>query len=322
MHENSDRLSFSFPVNELTVVVLNRGSPDLTIRCVRSLLDDGVPPNRVVIVDNGSEDDSYVRFQAELSDCVLLRIEQNVGFARAANAGARLLQAKAYLFVDNDAFVHLPGSVDALLHCLSDESVGIVMARILNEDLTLQPSVYPLQTPGVAFVLATGLTRLLPNPWQPLWGWRWDHSTSREIAAAAGVVMLVRGAVWSELAGFPEHALLYADDIDMCWRARRRGWRVWFTTAAEFVHLGSATIARDFDRVRRAELIAHADAEMTRRNLGPLSARTTLASKSLGLSARWLFYFARGGGLEADLARAELRGTLRRDPRQRSRARQ
>jgi GT2 family glycosyltransferase len=321
MHGKPEPLSVGYTVNELTVVVLNRESPDLTIRCVRSLLDDGVPPARMVIVDNGSEDDSYLRFQEELSACVLHRIEHNVGFARAANAGARLLDAKAYLFVDNDAFVHRRGSVDALLHCLSDESVGIVMARILNDDLTLQPSVFPLQTPAVAFVLATGLSRLLPNAWQPRWGWRWNHSASREIAAAAGVVMLVRGLVWDELEGYPEHALLYADDIDMCWRARRRGWRVWYTTAAEFVHLGSATIGRDFDRVRRAGLIAHADAEMTRRNLGPISARTALASKSLGLGARWLFHSARGGGLDADLARAELRGTLRRYSRQATRER-
>src|ERR1700755_1964626 len=114
MHANADRRSFSSAVNELTAVVLNRDRPDLTIRCVRSLLGDGVPAERVVVVDNGSEDDSYAQFQAELHGCGLLRLEQNVGFARAANSGARALPAKAYLFVDNDAFVHRPGSVDAL----------------------------------------------------------------------------------------------------------------------------------------------------------------------------------------------------------------
>jgi N-acetylglucosaminyl-diphospho-decaprenol L-rhamnosyltransferase len=310
MHAKLARASFSSLVDELTVVVLNWGSPELTIQCVRSLLDDGVPPPRVVIVDNGSEDDSYGQFQAEFPGCVLLRIEQNVGFARAANAGARLLPGEAYLFVDNDAFVHRPGSVDALLRCLSDESVGIVMARIVSEDLTVQKTVHPIQTPAVAPMLWTGLSRLLPNRWQAVWGRHWDHSESREIAAAAGVVMLVRGALWDELGGYPEDAVVYAEDIDMCWRARRRGSKVWFTSAAEFLHLGSATIARDFDRARRAELIGRAEAAMTLRNLSRPSAFLVLTTKAGGLGVRWLFLRITRREAESAIAKAELRGTL------------
>src|ERR1051326_2319317 len=83
-------------LDDLTVVVVNWGTPDLTIRAVRALLEDGVPPHRVVVVDNGSDDDSYARFQRELEHCPALRIEHNIGYARAANAGARMLPGSAY----------------------------------------------------------------------------------------------------------------------------------------------------------------------------------------------------------------------------------
>src|SRR5581483_11629870 len=136
-------------LDELAAVVVNWGTAELTIRCVRALVADGVPPGRVVVVDNGSEDDSHARLRRELPECPHLRIEKNVGYARAANAGARLLPgASAYLFVNNDAFVHRPGSVPALVASLGDASVGIVVARILNEDLTLQRQTVPIRTPA------------------------------------------------------------------------------------------------------------------------------------------------------------------------------
>ena len=50
----------------LTVVIANWGTPDLTIRSAKAAIADGVPAERVVVVDNGSEDDSYARFQDDL----------------------------------------------------------------------------------------------------------------------------------------------------------------------------------------------------------------------------------------------------------------
>src|SRR5437763_639480 len=85
-------------LDDLTAVVVNWGTADLTIRCVRALMEDGVPARRIVVVDNGSEDNSYSRLQLAFPECPTLRIEKNVGYARAANAGARLLAGNSYLF--------------------------------------------------------------------------------------------------------------------------------------------------------------------------------------------------------------------------------
>jgi GT2 family glycosyltransferase len=297
-------------LDELTVVVVNWGTPDLTLRCVRTLLDDGVPPGRVVLVDNGSEDGSYARFRAELPDCVHLRLEQNAGYVRAANAGARALEGEAHLFLNNDAFVHRPGSVAALVRCLADDGVGIAVPRVLNDDLSLQPTVYPLQTPAVAFVLATGAGRLLPNGRQPRWGRHWDHGESRPVEAASAVVMLVRGEVWRSLGGFHESLLSYSEDIDLCWRARAGGWKIWFTTDAEFVHLRAGTTGRHYGELERAEMVARAEVAMIRRNLPPLAAQLSLGSIACGLAGRSAQYAAAGRRDASARTRAALRGHL------------
>lgn len=297
--------------SSITVVITNWGTPDLTIRSARAVIEDGIPPERVVVVDNGSADDSYPRFQAQLGGCTLVRLEKNVGFAGGSNAGARALAGDAYLFVNNDAFVHAPGSVERLLACLHDPAVGVATPRVLNPDLTLQRTVVPASSPAVELVRASGLSRFVPNRFQPSWSTHWDHATAREIRAVNGAVLLVRGRTWDDLGGFEEQAYMYTEDLDLCWRARRRGWKVWFTPEAEFVHLGNVASGRNWSSPQRAEMIGRAEATMIRRHLPRVRAEATIGLISAGLAARWLAFGLLLRDREAaESVRAGLRGYL------------
>lgn len=295
-------------LDELTVVVVNWGVPEITMRSVRALLLDGVPADRIVVVDNGSQDDSVERFEQQIGDCRLVELPENVGFARAANHGARTLPGSAYLFVNSDAFVHRQGTIGAMLRDLARDGTGMVFPLIRSEDLTLQPSVGPPHTLGVSLVLASGLSRFIPNRWQPRWSTHWDHSQSRAIFAASGVVMLIGSDVWEHFGAFSEGATVYAEDIDMCWRARNAGWRIWFTADAEFVHLGSATTRNHWGDAKKAELISRSEAAMIRRNLSPLGGRLTLLTIRTGLAMRSIALAALGRRDAAASARAAFRG--------------
>jgi GT2 family glycosyltransferase len=191
--------------------------------------------------------------------------------------------------------------------------VGIVAPLILNEDLSLQPSVVPTNSPAVALVRASGLSRLIPNGSQPAWSTHWDHSSSREIQAINGAVLLARGRTWEELGGFDERIYMYAEDLDLCWRARRRGWKVWFAREASFVHLGRVTSAQHWSNPRRAEMIGRSEAVMIRRHLSRLSASLTLSFISAGLAARWLLFTLARKRDAAASVRGGLRGYLGRD---------
>src|SRR5689334_20989057 len=181
---------------DVTALVVNWNKPELTIRSVRALVADGVPAHRIVVVDNASSDESWAQFRDELAGSQLVRVDENVGFGRGNNIGARVLPGRSYLLVNNDAFVHRPGSVAALLAALEEERVGISVPRLLNEDLTLQPSVAPFTTPLAALVRASGLSRLVPNRWQPSLGTHWDHASTRDVQAVVGAVVAIRGSLW------------------------------------------------------------------------------------------------------------------------------
>jgi N-acetylglucosaminyl-diphospho-decaprenol L-rhamnosyltransferase len=297
-------------LESLTIVVLNWNTPHYTVRCVEALAEDGVSLQRIVIVDNGSTDDSPERLAREVPACRLVRVNENVGPAAANNIGARALAGENYLFMNNDAFVAKPGSVAALLSVLDDESIGIVVPRLLNEDRTLQPSVVPFQGPASALVRATGLSRFVPDRLQPRWSTHWSHDASREIESATGTVVLVRGRLFDELGGYDPGRRMYAEELDLCYRAHRLGRKVWFTTEAEFVHLGGGSTRSRWDTPTRMEMIARSEAEVIRSQLSRPSAFVTILFTVLGLAARWAYYRLRGNGEAAAATRAGIRGYL------------
>jgi N-acetylglucosaminyl-diphospho-decaprenol L-rhamnosyltransferase len=297
------------PLDRLTAVVVNWNTPELTVRAVRALAEDGLPPDRAVVVDNGSGDGSVERLAAELPEATVVALPENVGFARASNEGARRLRGEAYLLVNSDAFVRRAGSVTALSAALDDPGVGVVLARLLNEDGSVQHNVAPLPSPLVALVQATGLSRFVPDRWQPSVSTHWRHDTAREVQAGIGAVMLARGTTWDALGGFdPESAFMYAEDRDLCWRARQAGWRVWFTPEAEFTHLGGGSTEGRWGSPARAERVGAAEAALIRRHRGRVGGAVTLAVVCGGLFVRTAAARALGRRDAAAVFRAGLRG--------------
>jgi GT2 family glycosyltransferase len=284
-------------------VILNWRTADYAVRAARALIVDGATPARVVVVDNGSADGSAAQLRTALPECEIVELEENLGFARANNAGAATCPGAAYMFVNSDAFVQGPGSVDLLLSALDDPTVGLAVPRLLNQDLTLQPSVVPISTPLPELVRASGLSRFMPDSLQPRLGTYWSHGVSRDVQAADGAVILIRGRTWDELGGFDESLYMYAEDHELFGRAADRGWRTRFVADAVFVHLGGASARRRWDPPARAERIARGEARVIRARLGPFRSRLTLFLMAAGVGLRSVFHRLRGDR-EASAAQA------------------
>lgn len=204
----------------------------LTKRCLETLLEHGgAELAEVIVVDNASTD----RTRAELPGFPAVKtilFPENYGFAVASNAGARASTGDAILFLNNDAFTH-PGALRALLATLDASEAGIVGARLLYGDGTLQHA-------GMA-MLANGL-------W---WHLHWylegdfpDALVSREYAAVTAAAMLMRRPVFDLLGGFDENYRNGYEDVDLCLRAWHLGVRIRYEPAATFTHLESATPGR------------------------------------------------------------------------------
>ena len=274
-------------MDELTAIVLNWRTSELALRARAALIADGVPSERVLLVDNGSDDGSATRLSVGAPGAPLLVLAENVGFARANNLAASALPAtRCYLFVNSDAFAHAPGSVAALARAVAQPGVAIAVPRLRNADLTLQPSVRPLAGPWPALVQAAGLSRLVPDRWQPTLGTHWSHDRSRAIEAADGAVLAVDATRFARVGGFSERTHLYGEDHDLFRRLARDGGTARFVAEAEFIHLAGAASRQRWSEAERAERVAAAEGSVLLATLPRLGGRLTVAAMAAGAGLR------------------------------------
>ncbi len=226
------------------VVTLNWNLRDDTIACVESVLAAGVAKEQVVIVDNGSTDDSVRAFAARFGTTLpLICNEQNLGFAGGMNAGIQyaLKQgAASVLLLNNDAVIDQT-MVEVLL--ATDE--------ILDRPGILGPAIYYYDAPERLWRLGDLQYRWLP---MPLTVRSMPSIEPFHVDYVTGCGMLVRREVFECIGLFDTRYFMYGEDADFCRRARDAGFTVWCVPQAKMWHKVSLTAQRDkpFNRYHRA----------------------------------------------------------------------
>lgn len=201
-------------------VIVNWNGGERNQACVASLLEDGIAPERIVFVDNGSSDGSREAVLECTPTLTLVANAENLGFGEGANQGARhALESGAehVFFVNNDVTL-LRGTVDALAAELErDARVGIVGPRVLYPG---EPA--RVWCAGGMLTWRENLSTLLGHG--ELDGPRWRED--REVDYVAGCAMLVRRAVFESVGFFEASYFAYMEDVELCLRARRAGYLV------------------------------------------------------------------------------------------------
>ena len=238
---------------DLGAVVVDHDAGVLLADCVRSLLDDGAAP--VVVVENGTPGSARRALAPLLTghpapDVVVLSPEKNLGFGAGVNRGlavlAGLSPAPEWVMVSNpDLRVHA-GALAALRAALETRPAwAMVGPRIYTAEGKVYPSVrcFPsfLDAAGHAlFALFHPDNRFTRryNPGTP------EGQGEVEAGWISGSCFLARRAALEELGGFDEAYFMYAEDMDLCWRAHQAGWAVGFSGAASVMHVQGVSTAR------------------------------------------------------------------------------
>jgi GT2 family glycosyltransferase len=221
------RLRLVPDVPRLSVVVVNYLRWQDTADLVRQLR--AAPAVRhgsaeVVIVDNDSPWHALVPRLRRLSGVSLRRWGNNRGFARAVNEGVRLSRGDWILLLNPDMTLE-PGFLDKALAraeelARRDPQAGIVGFGLRDADGGRQRSAGPFPT------LAGTLARLLlPRTWRKYY--LTPGASCRRVDWVTGCCLLVRRSCWDDLDGLDGDFFLYYEDVDLCRRARARGWAVW-----------------------------------------------------------------------------------------------
>ena len=233
-------LSFALedaPVVSIIVPVYGRSCD--TLRCLASVMTtvDEALAYEVIVIDDRPDAPVTDRL-GQVPGLHLHRNSENLGFLRSCKRAASQASGRYLLFLNNDTIVH-PGWLDAMVRLAeADARVGMVGAKLLNADGTVQEAGGIMHRNGWGFPYGRG-----DDDGKPQYGF------VREVDVVVGACMLIRMSAWNEVGGFDErYAPAYYEEFDFAFALRDRGWRVMFQPASVVTHFDSAsygTVERD-----------------------------------------------------------------------------
>jgi GT2 family glycosyltransferase len=220
----------------VTVVVVTYNSATL----IDDLLDSlpaalGGMPADVVVVDNGSTDDTADTVRRR-SDCRLV-VQPNLGYAAGINRGVEVSRGRGPILVLNPDVRLAPSSVEHLAAALSEPGVGIAVPRLCDGQGNLSLSMR--REPSLGRSLGLGRTRL-PLLSEYVAEAR-AYEERRTCDWAVGAVMLVDRTCHQALRGWDEGFFLYSEETDFCLRARDRGLTTVYVPEAAAIHIGGGS---------------------------------------------------------------------------------
>lgn len=262
---------------ELSIIVVNWNTRDLTLACLRSLYDQTRETAfEVLLVDNGSHDGSAAAIAAAFPQVRLFAETRNHGFAAANNLAADHAKGRYILLLNSDTEV-LDGAVDRLMaFARAAPQARIWGGRTVFADGRLNPqSAWGRVTLWSTLCFALGLTKAFPdsplfNP-EGLGGW--NRGSERAVDIVSGCFFLIEAGLWRDLGGFDPLFFMYGEEADLCARARRQGAAPRVTPDATIIHHGGASTTA----IDMASYVSGAKVELARRTMNPLAAGLTRA---------------------------------------------
>jgi GT2 family glycosyltransferase len=222
----------------VSAIIINKNTGDLLLGCLDCLLQDADVPIEAVVVDNASTDGSADAAAAEFPSAKLVRRARDAGYGRAGNAGLSVAEGRFILLLDPVVAVQ-PGCVGKLADLLlTRPDAGAASPRLQHADGRLDVAArrgFP--TPGSTIYTATGLSQLFPRSAR-FNGHNMGHrrtAATHEIDAGSVACLMVRRAAVDRVGFFDPDYYRYGEDIDLCYRLKAGGWKVFYVPDAAAV---------------------------------------------------------------------------------------
>lgn len=232
---------------KLSIIIVNYNTGQLTRACVKSILQQALPWRfEIVVVDNGSSDDSVELINSECPEVKVISNPINVGLAGGVNIGLKETSGQYKLMLNPDIIV-LDQAIAAMVDYLEDNpSVGIVGGKLLSPNGRLQYSCYEFYRPMTVIYRRTwlGKTQRGKKVVRGFLMRDYDHETPADVDWLMGACLMASSQALRHVGGMDERFFLYFEDVDWCRRFWMAGWRVQYLPAATFSHYHQRTSER------------------------------------------------------------------------------
>jgi len=223
----------------LSIIIVSYNTEKLTRDCIESILKNSSGVNyEILVVDNDSKDNSVKMlrgYQSSPLNFKLLENRENLGFAKANNQAAKKAKGEYLLLLNSDTVVKKDSLKKIIDFAKETTDAGVVGAKLLNEDGSIQPSCVNFPTIRNAireyFIGQKGFfDKFAPEGRQPV-----------EVNAVVGAAFLITPRARMKVGLLDERYFFYFEDIDYCRRIWKAGLKVYYLPSSEVVHYHGAS---------------------------------------------------------------------------------
>lgn len=295
---------------DLSIVIVNWNTIEMLRECLQSTYDGMArSPDvdfEVIVVDNASTDGSAEMVAAEFPAAVLIRNDENRGFAAANNQGFDVAKGRLILLLNSDTIVHGEVLGASVRYIDADARIGAMGCRVLNTDGSVQLTCSQFPTLTNQFLQASGLWKLK----RPRWFGRylmtdWLRDSEREVEVISGCYMLVKKSLMDEVGYLDEDFFFFGEETDWCLRMRKAGWRLMFAPVGEITHHGGGSVRRL--NHKRDIMLTGAKVRLHRKHGGMAPAAICWLIGMAFNTSRAVFWSLRGAVAASESARSRAR---------------
>ena len=236
----------------VAVAVLNWNGAAHLRRFLPSVVAHNVPGDRVVVIDNGSDDESLKVLEASFPEVDVVTLSENLGFAGGYNAGLSIVSerfdAQYVLLLNSDVEV-TAGWVDVMVETAERHQWTAVQPKIRAVDRRAE-----FEYAGAAggYMDRFGFMFCAGRIFDAFESDMGQYDQERPVFWASGAALMVKRSAWEEVQGLDVDFFAHMEEIDLCWRLRNRGHVVGVATGTHVYHLGGGTLGQSSPR--KAEL--------------------------------------------------------------------
>lgn len=227
-------------MKDLSIIIVNYNVKEFILNLVNSIRKAAKNiSSEIFIVDNASDDGSVELISENFPEVNLIQNKKNVGFGVANNQAMKLATGKYFLIINPDTIVREDTLSKMIRFMDENPQVGISGCKVLNPDGSLQLACRrSFPGPWTSFTKVMGLSNLFPK--SKLFA-RYnltylDENQTYEVDAVSGSFMMMRKDVYDKIGGFDPQFFMYGEDLDLCFRTQKAGYKVYYYHETEIIH--------------------------------------------------------------------------------------
>lgn len=228
-------------VPKVAVVILNWNGRKFLEDFLPSVLKNSKDDAVVYIADNASTDDSVAFVKEKYPEIRLIENDSNGGFAKGYNDALSKITADYYVLLNSDVEVTV-GWIKPIIETLeSDPKIAACQPMILSYS---EPDKFEYAGAAGGFIDKYGYPFCRGRIFQTIETNEGQYNDQQEIFWATGACLFVRSSVYNELGGLDDRFFAHMEEIDFCWRAKNKGYKIMYNGGSKVYHVGGGTLPK------------------------------------------------------------------------------